>query len=436
MRIASSKNTTVLVLGAGGFIGSAVVSALERAGLKARCVVRRAAPFRAKFPNSDTRTLDLTAPKAATAAAWHTHLDGVTAVVNVAGVLQPARAGEAWAVHRDAPRALYEACRHAGVRRVILVSAIGVEEGVTRFARSKRAGERALETSGLDWTIVRPAVVVGWGSYGGTSLLRALAACPGRTPVPGDGTTPVNTIHKDDLAQGVVNLLANGNGIGQILEAGAPWRHTLAEVLAAYRQWLGLPAQTTVRIPIPVARAIAAAGDAMRMQPICSTTLAQVRTRLGADGRGFEAAAGVQARTLAKGLAERPSESQDLWHARLFLARPLIRCALALLWAVSGALALGCATVREQAQAMFADAAWSAHAVTAAGGVDVAIAIAILRRWRPKVMSTVQMATIVGYTAVLTWAAPALWTELGGGLLKNLPVLMLVLIWRIAEEER
>ena len=432
----ADRSTTVLVLGASGFVGSAVVRALERAGFATRCVVRRPGSFSTKFPKTTPIALDLRSKAAASAGTWSAHLEGVGAVVNVAGVLQPARAREAWSVHRDAPRALYEACRRTGVRRVILVSAIGAEEGQTTFARSKRAGEQALEASGLDWTIVRPAVVVGAGSYGGTSLLRALAACPWRTPVPRDATVAVNTIHTDDLAQGVVNLLASERAIGQILEAAAPERHTLAEVLAAYRAWLGLPAQPVVWVPIPIARAVAAAGDAMQIPPITSTALAQARTRLAADGRAFEAQARVRARTLAETLAEQPSQTQDLWHARLFLAKPLIRCALALTWAVSGALALGHTTVREQAQAVFADAAWSAHAVSAAGAADVAIALAIARGWRPKVMSAVQIGAILAYTAVLGWTAPALWTELTGGLLKNLPLVVLVLVWRIAEEER
>lgn len=424
------------MLGGSGFIGAAIVQALHRHGYRPRCIVRRPEPFRARFPDADARTLDLASERASRAATWIPHVAGVHAVINAAGVLQPADAHASWAIHRDAPRALYAACRQASVGRIILVSAIGIDRTDTTFARARRAGEDVLRASGLRWTIVRPAVVVGPSSYGGTSLLRALAACPVQTPVPVAPDTPVSTIHRDDLAEGIVRLAGARAAAGQVLEAAAPGTRTIADVIAAYRRWLGRPALPILRIPAPLATAAALAGDALRLHPVTSTALAQARAGLTADGQAFEAAAGIAARPLDAALRGQPSGTQDLWHARLFLLRPLIRCTLALLWGISGALALASGTTQAALHAALDRAPWHEAAVAAAGVLDLAIAAALLRRWRPAATTLIQVAAIAGYTAALTWAAPALWAEPAGGLLKNLPVLLLVLVHHILEEER
>ena len=426
----------VLVLGASGFIGSAVVAALGRHGYRVRCVARRPAALRARFPEADVRPLDLASRGAAASGTWGPLVADVEGVILAAGVLQPADSRVAWAVHRDAPRALYAACRRGCIERVVLVSAIGIDGTDTTFARVRRAGEEVLRTGTGQWTIVRPAVVVGAGSHGGSSLLRALAACPVRTPVPVDPLTPVSTIHRDDLAEGIVRLLAAGAAPRQTVAAAAPGAGTLAGVLAAYRRWLGLPPVPLLRIPARLAAAAAVAGDVLRLHPVNSTALAQVRGGLAADGQAFAAAAGVAPRSLEETLGGQPSGSQDLWHARLFLLRPLVRCTLALLWAVSGALALGSDAARAQLLAMLGPAPWGPAAVVFAGMLDLAIAAALLRGWRPHTIAVLQVAVIVAYTAALTWAAPALWLDPAGGLLKNLPILLLVLVHRVLEEER
>ena len=100
----------VLVIGANGFIGTAVVTALRRSGIETRCVVRNVDTFRRRFSGTDVRALDLTAETAQNADCWVAVLEGMDAVVNVAGVLQPRRTKEAWAVHHKAPEALPECC--------------------------------------------------------------------------------------------------------------------------------------------------------------------------------------------------------------------------------------------------------------------------------------------------------------------------------------
>ncbi len=200
----------VLVVGANGFIGSAIVGALIRGGMDVRGVVRDPEKLVNRFPGIAATKADLRDNSARDSKFWNEALAGIDAVVYAAGVLQPRRERDAWAVHVAAPDALYAGCERIGVKRVIQISAVGVEQAATVFARSKLAGDQKLMARDLDWTILRPAIVIGEGSYGGTSMLRAIAAFPWITPVIGDGTNELDFIDKEDLALSIVRILQSG----------------------------------------------------------------------------------------------------------------------------------------------------------------------------------------------------------------------------------
>ncbi|WP_254498618.1 NAD(P)H-binding protein, partial [Salmonella enterica] len=80
------------------------------------------------------------------------------------------------AAHVDGPRALITACEAAGVARLIHISAVGADEAVgTDYARTMGETERRVADSALDWLILRPSLV-DRAAFGGTGLIRALAA--------------------------------------------------------------------------------------------------------------------------------------------------------------------------------------------------------------------------------------------------------------------
>lgn len=428
----------ILVIGANGFIGSAIVTAAITAGFGIRGVVRDAARLQLRFPGIDPVEIDLQTHAGRDPIRWDAALDGVDAVVNAAGVLQPRKNSAAWAVHMAAPDALYAACERNGVRRVIHISAVGVDQAVTEFARSKLAGDEALMKRDLDWTVLRPAVVVGEGSYGGTSMLRAIAAFPWVTPVIGDGTTEMDFIHNTDLAEAVVRLIQSGDGMRTVQEPASPERLTQADAVHAYRRWLGLRTGPVIGVPLWLAKAICRIGDIARLDPMVTTTITQFETRLTGDSAGFEAVTGVAARGLSATLAGQPAGSQDLWHARLYLARPVVRLALILMWLVSGLLGLfGNPAVFADLLAPFTqDEAIATGLVVGMSLVDLAIAAALSIGWRLKTMANVQLLVVLGYTVAITLVSPNLWGDPIGGVLKNIPVLALLLVHRVLEQER
>ncbi|MEK7919688.1 NAD(P)H-binding protein, partial [Burkholderia contaminans] len=103
------------------------------------------------------------------------------------------------AVHRAAPCALFTACCRAGVRRVIQISALGVERGNTRYFASKCAADRFLKTLPIDFRIVRPALV--YGTDGASArFFRMLASLPVQV-LPAGGHQRLRPVHVDDLAE-------------------------------------------------------------------------------------------------------------------------------------------------------------------------------------------------------------------------------------------
>ncbi len=76
------------------------------------------------------------------------------------------------------------ACEESGVARFVQISAPGAyETAETEFLRTKGEADAALAENKLNWVILKPGLVIAPTAYGGTSLLRALAAVPWVQPL-------------------------------------------------------------------------------------------------------------------------------------------------------------------------------------------------------------------------------------------------------------
>ena len=165
------KHENILVVGGSGFVGRHLVAALAARG--ARVTVPTRSRERAKhlilLPTVDVVEVDrLDAHSLAELAA------GRDAVVNLAGVLNSPRArpgeqgpnhyGPAFAqTHVELAQAVVAACRAAGVKRLLHMSALGADpQAPSEYLRSKGIGEQAaLAADDLDVTVFRPSVIFG-----------------------------------------------------------------------------------------------------------------------------------------------------------------------------------------------------------------------------------------------------------------------------------
>ncbi len=425
----SAMKGEILLLGAAGFIGQHISIALRDAGY----IVLASARNTTRLSTMGFQTLraDLTDPQTHNPEFWQPHLAGCTHVINCAGLLTGSDAAFQ-SVHVTAPAAVYAAM--PANARSILISAVGTE-AATRFAHYRRLGEETAQSAPIPTTILRAGLVLADGSYGGSSLARALAALPYVTPVVGKGAQDFNPIHAADLAALVLEALQNPTE--NPVEIGGPETVSQSTMLANLRQWMGLRPASRWHIPLPIARIMGRVGDGLRLAPISATSVQQLEQGVATDITDQTRHFKTKPRAFTTFLTERPSQTQDLWHARLYLLRPILRLTLAVMWLASGLIGLMLPTdaFLPAVTGILPDTVLIA-AARITGIIDVLIALALLRAYRLKSLAWVQFAMVAGYTAGLTLIAPALWVEPFGALLKNLPILVLILIHRVLEEER
>ncbi len=429
----------VLVLGANGFIGSHVAAALASAGWSVRAGARRIAEPARRAPGFDWVSADFS--RLTTAEGWKQILDGIDAVVNCVGVLQDGGGDSTRAAHVDGPHALIAACQAAGVRRLVHISAVGADEAAgTPYARTKAETERLVEASGLDWLILRPSLVVDRAAFGGTGLIRALAAFPVFSPVVG-GDQTFRPIPLGDLCAAVVAAVKPGAPSRQSFDMPGPQAVSMVETVRLYRGWMGLKPTPVVRVPRALAAPALAIGDLLGRlgwsSPIRTTAIKQMDHDVAGRDSCWAQALGVHSRGFTDFLAQTPASVQDVWHARLWFVRPVAIVTLGLFWLITGLISFGpgwngaLAILHEGGYGRLAGpvAWWGAL-------LDVVLGLALfVRPWTARVAIFMCLAT-VGYLIAATISLPHYWIDPLGPWLKVLPMMALCLFVAATDARR
>ncbi|HEY0338545.1 MAG TPA: complex I NDUFA9 subunit family protein [Burkholderiales bacterium] len=151
----------VCVLGGSGFVGRHVCHQLVARGYRVTVPTRdreRAKDDLIPLPTADVITADVHDPTILLRL-----MRGCGAVVNLVGVLHDRRGKQSFQqAHVDFARTVVDACRRAGIRRLLHMSALNADpKGPSAYLRSKGEAEHIVRQSGLDFTIFRPSVIFG-----------------------------------------------------------------------------------------------------------------------------------------------------------------------------------------------------------------------------------------------------------------------------------
>lgn len=426
-----SPPRTALVVGASGFLAGYLIAALRRHGWRVLHGVRD----HGQALRDDQRIADLA--RMTTPAAWRPALQGVDAVVNAAGILRETGEQTFQSIHVDGPLAVARACVEFGVPRFVQLSALG-EPADGEFIASKHRFDEALLALPLSAVALRPSIVyAASGSYGGTSLLRALAAFPGCQWLPGDGHWPLQPVAAEDLGE-IAALAAAGDQRG-VYEIGGPRTMSLREYQTHWRRWLRIDGERAIDVPQALVTLQVEVSERLGRGPVGRTMWRMLRrgnvTAADAHARA-SADFGHAARDLPAALAAAPSQVQDRWHAQLYFLAPALRIAIVALWLIS-ALA-GWRTPAATIEAMVEGSAlqaWQPVALArATAALDAVLAAGLLIGWRPRWMLGLMGASVLAYSVAFGALLPSQWLDPLGGLAKNLVVLpALAVAWVLAD---
>jgi 2-alkyl-3-oxoalkanoate reductase len=250
-----SSNSQVLVTGASGFVGRALVRKLIAEGYRVRAYVR---------PLSDTSALETLGAEVVRGdvrdyLSLRRSADGIQSVIHLAAGVRGSRQF-AYSSSVEGTRNLADVARACCIKRVIYVSSMAIYDFL-----ALRDGENISEDSPLEpcpelrstyayakcmaekvaldhlrdreptWTIVRPSVIFGDGwdpiSAVGVRIGRVVVSLGGRYRL-------LRLIHVDDVCEALVHTLSNPETAGRILNLSHPEMLQLEEYVCRFaKRW-------------------------------------------------------------------------------------------------------------------------------------------------------------------------------------------------------
>ena len=242
----------LLLTGATGVVGRALLPRLLAGGRPVRCLVRdprRLGPERVRV---QLALGDLADPPS-----FRNALRGVTTVVHLAQARRDQARGSIEELDGIATWRLVEAASRAGVGRFVFLSALGASgHSPARFLRAKALAERAVAEAPLPSTTIAPSLVYP-ADRRLPPRLRPLAVLPAM-PVPGRGDAEFQPVWAGDVAACVAAVL-DGDAPARV-EVCGPERLTRDEVLARLLAATGRP-RALVHVPPPLARGLIRGGE-------------------------------------------------------------------------------------------------------------------------------------------------------------------------------
>lgn len=425
----------IIVLGAGGLIGNFIAVDLKSRGFPVIAIARKFTPAQRDILGDAVRAFAIGEVDARALAALIRET-AADVLVNCLGALQTVP-GES-DIHDDFVARLIVAIQSAG--RPVLLVHISIPESdvadATEFAVTKRKADRRIMESGLSYAILRPGFVWAPAAYGGSALLRSLAALPFELPVY-ESSRPFACVAVEDIASTIAILAgqveAKESPRSVVWDVMHPEKIAVGDVVSALRCWLGTNSNVRLVLPRFLLDLGAKTGDLIALvgwrPPMRSTAIAEMRRGVTGDPAQWMAETGIVPRSLTEMLG-RPATVQERWFANLYLLKPIIIAILAVFWCVSGGIVFAF-SFRPAADILVAHGfsqVMATAATTASSLMDISVglAIAVRRTLRRGLVAGIGVSFFYMISAaVLT---PDFWVEPLGALVKTGPAIVLMLV--------
>lgn len=237
----------ILVTGATGFIGRALIRHLSTTGQQVR-VLLRPSPQSPRIPKGvpvEVAVVSLNDERGVRAA-----LRGVDHIYHLASASTLGRRGNLLATDIEGTRTLAQAARDAGIQRFIYLSHIGADRASAfPIQKAKGIAEEHIRRSGVPYTIIRSSVLFGPEDRFTNNLAGIMRVVPFIFPIPSDGRSLIQPLWVEDLVTCLVWTLDNPETINQTYEVGGGEYFTLRQVLETL---MDVTRRRRLLVPLPV----------------------------------------------------------------------------------------------------------------------------------------------------------------------------------------
>ncbi len=225
----------ILVTGGTGFIGQALIRHLVEMGYPVRMLIRPSA----QSPNLPRGVpVEVAVSSLADERGLRAAMVGVDTVYHLVGGEWKGTRASLMDIDILGTRAVAQAAAEAGVRRFFYVSHLGADRASAYpVFKAKAIAEEHIRRSGVNYTILRSAIVYGQNDGFTTGMARILHSLPFVFLLPGDGSSLLQPLWVEDLVACLVWALEDTASINQVVEVGGPefltFRQVVEQVMAA-----------------------------------------------------------------------------------------------------------------------------------------------------------------------------------------------------------
>src|SRR4051794_3889323 len=238
----------ILLTGATGNVGSAVLRRLIARGERVRCLVRDPRRLGGERVRVQIALGDLSNP-----ASFRNALRGVDTVIHLAAAIRDQDGGASIEeLNAVATARLLRAAERGGAQRFLFFSTMGASaHSRSRFFRAKALAEQAVASSDLEATVFAPSIIYSPGDHW-LRLVERFSYLPA-VPVAGSGRTLFQPIWADDAAACVMAVL-DGHRDGGPVELAGPETLSHDQIVRLVLRSLGRR-RRLLHVPLPLTRA-------------------------------------------------------------------------------------------------------------------------------------------------------------------------------------
>lgn len=283
--------------GSTGFVGEEVLDRLLATDHRVRCLVRN--PSRLKRADEvEVVTGDITE-------SLEGKITGSDVVIHLVGIIReiPGKDETFEKIHVEGACNVIDAAKEAGVKKFILMSALGVRKGaVARYHQTKYRAEEYLKKSGLKYTVLRPSLIYGPHDKSINTFVEMVRNLP-LVPVLGDGKYKMQPVSLKSISAAIVKALDPKKYVDKIYEVGGPEQMDYNTVLDRIGEVLG-KSVLKLHQPLFLMRPVIAVMEKFSFFPITSDQLTMLLEDNICDEKPFFNDFGITPIAFKEGIAE------------------------------------------------------------------------------------------------------------------------------------